>query len=592
MRPGRTLATYALAAAMTLPAVGGALAVGEPELRPAGSFAGAILAARTAERDADYNVAVKFLREAIGFAEDGDLNLDQALLRALLFSGNFEDAVQTAQMLEDAGNVTSDPQNVILLTLVIDALRTREYNRAVQQLDVEGVNDLDNLLFAGLLSWARAGLEDREGAIEALSEASEGPSWVKFYANYNLGMIEEHLGNDGAARDAYTAALAEEALGGQLRDTYTRVAAALASLEARAGDNEAARNVIASAVGIAGGDPLLDFISEAMDDGEPVPPHVANAADGAGELLFGLGMALTGSRAGDLARNYLQFSRALSPQSGAALIGLAQIEETEGRAEAAIEFYDEVPENSPLRDVADLQRGLNLADLDMLDEARGQLRSAYEERPQDTRLVLALGNTLARAEDWAESAKLYDDAIQRIGQPDGDDWIIFYRRGIANERLKRWEQAEADFLKALDLRPDHPAVLNYLGYSWIDMGENLDEGLEMIRKAVSIQPNSGAYIDSLGWAYYRLGRFDEAVVELERALTLENSDPVIHDHLGDAYWRVGREREARFQWGHALKMDLERDDRRRIRRKLGNGLEPNAGTPASPDATDGNDDRA
>ena len=236
-----------------------------------------------------------------------------------------------------------------------------------------------------------------------------------------------------------------------------------------------------------------------------------------------------------------------------------------------------------------LQRGLNLADMDRLDEARTELRAVYDERPDDLRVVIALGNTLAMAEAWDEAAELYDEVLAGIEDTETVHWLLFYRRGIAHERLDEWPSAEADFQRALELQPDHPAVLNYLGYSWIDMNTNLDEGLEMIRKAVSIQPNSGAFVDSLGWAYYRLGRFEEAVTELERALTLETSDPVIHDHLGDAYWRVGREREARFQWGHALKMDLEPEDRRRIRAKLTDGLEPVA---ENGDAADADDDRA
>ena len=589
MRHARSIVSLALTAALGVgTALPGALAAdGEREIRPAGSFAGAILAARTAERDADYDVAVQFLREAIGFADDDELKLEQTLLRALVLNGSFDEAVETARMLEDGGNVTSDPQNAILLTLVIDALRAREYNRAAQQLDVEGVNDLDNLLFAGLLSWARAGLDDRDGAFAALEDASDGPEWVKLYANYNRGMIAEELGDVAEAREAYTAAVAGEALGAQLRETYARAAAALASLEARDGNADAALAAVAQGEKVVGSDPLLTFIRETIEAGGTVPPHVTGVADGASELLFGLGMALTGSRAGDLARNYLQFARALAPDAAAPLIGLAQAEEQARRPENAIELYAEVSEDSPLYPVAELQRGLNLADMDRLDEAREQLRGAYEARPDDLRVVLALGNTLAMAEDWEASAALYDEAVGRLGDVEEIHWTLFYRRGIANERLKVWPKAEADFKRALELRPDHPAVLNYLGYSWIDMGENLDEGLEMIRKAVSIQPNSGAYIDSLGWAYYRLGRFEEAVTELERALTLETSDPVIHDHLGDAYWRVGREREARFQWGHALKMDLEPEDRKRIRAKLTNGLEPVAEKPA--DATDPDD---
>jgi Flp pilus assembly protein TadD len=111
---------------------------------------------------------------------------------------------------------------------------------------------------------------------------------------------------------------------------------------------------------------------------------------------------------------------------------------------------------------------------------------------------------------------------------------------------------------------------------------NLDRGLEMIKKAVELRPNDGYIVDSLGWAYYRLARFEEAVKELERAIELRPEDPVINDHLGDAYWRVGRHLEARFQWRHALDLKPEPEDLPRIQAKLSEGLKDE-----SPPATAG-----
>src|SRR5690606_22346998 len=120
-------------------------------------------------------------------------------------------------------------------------------------------------------------------------------------------------------------------------------------------------------------------------------------------------------------------------------------------------------------------------------------------------------------------------------------------------------------------------LLNYYGYSLVDRGEKLAEALEMIERAVALDPRNGAYIDSLGWAYYRLGRFEDAVITLERAATLESADPVVNDHLGDAYWRVGRLREARFQWLRALSFDPEEADAQAIRHKLDFGLAEETG---------------
>ena len=573
-------AVPALATAQTNPS--------EPRVRPAGTYSGALLAARSAERSSDYDVAARFLREAIGFAEDDQLEgLRQSLLQALVLTGEFDGAVELAGQLNSGEGVSVDPQNLILLTLVTDALGAREYNRATQFLDVEGMNDLETLVLDGMLAWAQQGLGDAKAADEAVDglDGDGRADWVRFYARYLRGMLAEQRGDPVAAREAYQQAVLDRGVGSQLPESYARVVAALATLDVRTGNFDAAMETIERARGIIGNDVAFDMVERAAKNEASLPPHVSGVADGAGELLYGLGTALSGGRTGDLARNYLQFSRVLSADPALPLLALARLEELAQRPERAVAFYDAVPSNSPFALDASLQRGLNLADMERLDEAVEALKTVRAERPDDLRVVLALGNTYALGEEWAEASALYDEAIAGLDEEATRDWILYYRRAIAFERLGEWPKAEADFLRALELRPDHPPVLNYLGYSWIDMNMNLDRALGMIEKAVALQPNSGAYVDSLGWAHYRLGNFEEAVEQLEKALSLETSDPVIHDHLGDAYWRVGREREARYQWGHALRMDLEADDRKRIRRKLTEGLEPLAegDTEAKPD---------
>jgi Flp pilus assembly protein TadD len=178
-------------------------------------------------------------------------------------------------------------------------------------------------------------------------------------------------------------------------------------------------------------------------------------------------------------------------------------------------------------------------------------------------------------EDYRAMAKNYDAAVEIINPaPRREHWGLYYQRGIAYERLKEWDMAEPNFKKALELFPDHPQVLNYLGYSWIDMNIHLEEGLAMIQKAVAARPTDGYIVDSLGWAYYRLGRYDDAVHELERAVTLKESDPTINDHLGDAYWRVGRKLEATFQWKRVLSAEPDDELADAVNKKLEEGLPP------------------
>jgi Flp pilus assembly protein TadD len=180
---------------------------------------------------------------------------------------------------------------------------------------------------------------------------------------------------------------------------------------------------------------------------------------------------------------------------------------------------------------------------------------------------------LRREERWAEAIPVYDAAIALVPEVKPDHWALFFSRAICEESLRNWDKAEADFRKALELNPDQPQVLNYLGYSFVDRGVNLDEALAMIERAVKAEPDSGYIIDSLAWAYFRLGRYADALAPMEKASLLEPVDPIVTDHLGDVYWAVGRKREAEFQWRRALSFDPEEKDATRIRRKLEIGLD-------------------
>ncbi len=184
----------------------------------------------------------------------------------------------------------------------------------------------------------------------------------------------------------------------------------------------------------------------------------------------------------------------------------------------------------------------------------------------------ALGNIMRARKLYAEAIPYYDQALALISKPERRHWVYYYARGTSYERLKNWDAAEVDLQKALSLYPDQPLILNYLGYSWIDQGRNLKEGMAHIEKAVALKPDDGYIVDSLGWAHYMQGNFNDAVRYLERAVELKPDDPVLNDHLGDALWRVGREREARYQWDQALSLKPEPEDEMKIRKKLETGL--------------------
>ena len=251
------------------------------------------------------------------------------------------------------------------------------------------------------------------------------------------------------------------------------------------------------------------------------------------------------------------------------------------RFDKAIEAYSQVPPDSPLRSNAEMEIAVSLQRLERKDEALSTLKTLIAREPKNYDAIVTLGNLYRNNEDYANAAKVYDDAIALITEPVQGHWRVYYYDGIAHERLKQWDIAEQRFRRALELSPDEASVLNYLGYSMIEKKINLAEAMEMVKKAVELKPNDGYIIDSLGWAYYQLGDYEQAVTHIERAVELLPADPIIAEHLGDAYWRVGRQLEAKFQWQHARDNKPEPDDLKRIEDKIRNGMpEEPAVTPA------------
>jgi Flp pilus assembly protein TadD len=206
------------------------------------------------------------------------------------------------------------------------------------------------------------------------------------------------------------------------------------------------------------------------------------------------------------------------------------------------------------------------------NDAIAHLQKIVDEHPKDVDAISALGSLQRAAKQFDVAAETYGKAIALLEKPDRSNWTLFYFRGVCYERAKQWPKAEADFKKALELFPDQPLALNYLGYSWVDQGVNLDDAFKMLQRAVDLRPADGYVVDSLGWAHFKLGHYEEATRLLEKAIELKPADPVVNDHLGDAYWRMGRKLDAHFQWNHARDMGPEPEDLPRILQKIDSGL--------------------
>ena len=321
-------------------------------------------------------------------------------------------------------------------------------------------------------------------------------------------------------------------------------------------------------------DPALLQMRAVLEKGEALPfTHVTKITDGVAEIFYSVAAALKGEATDDYTLIYSRIAEALREDHIDAILLSAELLEDMNRPELATRAYRRVPRDNPAFHAAELGRanalersGRSDAALEVLDElaeTHGNLPIVHTTR----------GDLLRGMNRYVEAVKAYDAAISLYDSEDSSQWFVLYARAISQERLNHWPEAEADFRAALKMNPDHPRILNYLGYSLVEKQEKLDEALGMIERAVQAQPDSGFILDSLGWALYRLGRYDEAVDHMERAAELMPVDPVVTDHLGDVYWAVGRTLEAEFQWNRALSFAPEDKDATRIRRKLKVGLD-------------------
>ncbi|MER8366228.1 tetratricopeptide repeat protein [Mesorhizobium sp. M1378] len=533
------------------------------------SFSGAYLAARIAEGDNDLDSAISYYKQALAF-DPNDTGLQQSLMLSLIAQGRFDESLVYADKLK----AVPDVERFSRLALAIDSFHKKDFSKAEYWLKLSLESDLDRLISGVMTGWAKQGAGDAGEAMASIDKL-QGPDWFSLFKSFHRALIADASGLPDRADALYTATLQDTAAGGAAPETWMRSAQAYASFLARKGDKAKALSVLDKAETFAPGKVEIAALRDKINKGEKkIQPFAAGPSDGASEILLDLATALNRGGGEPFVRLYLQYALALRPDNDAALVQLAAVAEQLKDGEGAIALYRRIPASSPLKELSDLQLGLNLADLDRNDEAIAHLKAIVDAHPDDMRAYLALGGVYSSKEDFRSAANLYDKAVEVLKTPTAANWNIFYQRGIAYERLKEWPKAEPNFRKALELYPDQPQVLNYLGYSWVDKNMNLKEGLAMIQKAVDLRPSDGYIVDSLGWAYYRLGQFDDAVREMERAVSLKPEDPVLNDHLGDAYWRVGRKLEATFQWNQARDLKPDPDVLATLQQKLMKGLPP------------------
>src|SRR3954467_12576752 len=533
------------------------------------TMSGSYLAARHASVERDSASAAAFYRSALRIDPKNNELLDRAFISSLA-DGDIDEAVKLADRV-----LTIDKSNrVARLVVGVRDLKLKKYASAQSNINQSVRGPITDLVATLLSSWAAYGAGDTKAAVAGIDKLT-GPEWYPIFKDLHSGMILELAGKEKEAGVRLERAY-------KLDDTMLRVADDYARWLTRNKDNAAATAIYQAFEKKLPRHPLVQEALRETKTGKKMQPLVDSPQSGAAEALYGIGATLTRRGGEDLALVYLQLSLYLAPHHPLALLSLADLYESVKKPQMAIKVYERMPASSPLKRNAQIQLATNLDAADRGEEAIKILKDVTNEDSKDIEAIMALGNIERGRKKFADCTTTYTLAIDATpGVTDKNTWVTYYYRGICEERSKQWNKAEVDMRKALELQPEQPHVLNYLGYSWIDQGINLDEGMKMIKRAVDQRPDDGYIVDSLGWAFYRIGNFEDAVKNLERAIDLKPEDPTINDHLGDAYWRIGRTLEAKFQWAHARDLKPEAEELPKIEAKIENGLPEDANSSAA-----------
>ena len=492
----------------------------------------------------------------------GDVDLVERAVFSALLSGDMQAAVDIS---EAAGPEVVSEAALARLTLAVDELKKGDGKSARQVLSSGQFGLFNDLVGQGLMAWALYDDKGEAAALKELAPLEHAVGLERGISSFSRALVQHVSGNDEAALATLETMWEEGA-------RFAIAAELQARLMARAGRAEDAMRVLKDFRIDIGDNPAIEALQAEIAAGETPGLKRLSPREGAALSMYAPAALLAAQTEGDVSGVYFSLALALDPDLHAARTLWAQALDQAGRRDDAIAVLEEISDDSPFYVSARSQLAWALRREGRNDEALRVADDALRHHPHRD-LKIQLGDLFRSLERHGEAGLVFDEIItadKEAGR--APDWRLLYARGAARERMGRWPEAEADLLAALDLSPDDPGLLNYLGYSWIDRDMNIDRGFDLIRKAVSLRPRSAMIVDSLGWAHYKRGDYDDAVRYLERAVELEPSDPVLNDHLGDAYWRVGRRLEAGFQWRRSLDLQPDDSSAERTRAKLDNGL--------------------
>lgn len=506
-----------------------------PAFEGSGTLSGSYLAGRMALQSNDLDAAARYFSNALKRDPTNIVFLEQAFLAHLSIAN-----IDRAEALAGQLLAANSRHRMARIVEGLRKLRDNDFVRARGHLTNAAYTPIGILTATLLEGWAWAGDGNADKAYEALDNLRQDDSFSR-YREFNEALIADFLGDSARTEELYERIY--EGAGNTLR-----VALAYGNYLERTNRASKARDIYHAYRERSGAHPQIEAaLSRLAIAQDAPPPFIGDIRSGAAEALFSIAGELASQSGEGVAIAYLQLALSMRPDLEIANALLGNILESMERYASAIAAYRRIGEDSPLWRDAQIRIAVAHADMGETKKAYDDLRVVLEVRPDDYRVLVTLGDLLRRESRFEEAIPYYGQAISlpENARPE-NIWSTYYARGICYERSGQWDKAEADFKMALQLEEDQPLVLNYLGYSWLERDEHLERAYEMIKRAVEQRPSDPYIIDSLGWAYYKLGDFERAAEELERAVELKPNEAVLHDHLGDAYWQLGRKLEAGF----------------------------------------------
>lgn len=511
----------------------------------------AYLSARVALSRGENMEAALFLKKALEKTPNDPILLRQTFF-LLLREGLIEETVPLAERilaLKQSG------RDLPILVLALKDVKEDRIGEAKIKTALLQSYPPNNILLPLLNAWIGSQTPDQKDPISLLAELKQKKEFKALY-HFHAGLIADLTDRTDLARTHYETTL--KTSGG----LSVRALQVIGNFYLRQGEKEKALSLVEGYLkthraSLAVRSMLARF--QAADPANTVK-EVALIKNGLAEAFFGLSATMSQVTDFETAVVFARLALYLKPDFGLAKILLADLLDVQKKSKDAIAVLEGVNETADSYVPAQLRIASGLRKTGQDDAAIPLLKKLSRLYPDVPSTHADLGDIYRSKGNFKAAIKSYQKAIDSLKAVTPHHWSLFYTLGIALEQSGQWETAEKAFLRALTLVPNHPLVLNYLGYSWLQKGMHTKEAILMIKKAVAQRPTDGFIVDSLGWAFYLTSNFEEAVKILERAIDLEPGNSVLNDHLGDAYWRVGRRREACFQWQRAITLSKEDPD--------------------------------